>query len=106
MRYIIYLPEAAEQYQEGGRWFAPHPALAVFRETNAPDDKLEILPYGKHKGYSLMTFRTVEDACYCNTGVYIVKGRRFDIHEWTKKDGIGAKIVLVPKEVFYGHGED
>ena len=51
MKYILYQPEAKERYQEGGRWFAPHPALAVFRETNAPDGKKEILNYhGKKRG--------------------------------------------------------
>ena len=103
MRYILYLPSAAERHQEGGRWFAPHPALAVFRETNAPDEKKEILNYhGKKKGYSLLTFRTVEDACYFNSGIALLKGIRFQIREWSRKDGLGAEIVIVQKEVFYG----
>ena len=103
MRYILYQPEAKERYQENGRWFAPHPALAVFREKDAPDDKKEILNYyGKKKGYSLLTFRTWKEACYFNSGIMALHGFRFEIREWSRKDGLGAEIVIVPKEVFYG----
>ena len=106
MRYILYLPSTAERYQEGGRWFAPHPALAVFRETNAPDEKKEILNYhGKKKGYSLLTFRTWKEACYFNSGIALMHGIRFQIREWSRKDGLGAEIVIVPKEVFYGQAD-
>ena len=103
MRYILYKPAAQERYQEDGQWIAPHPALAVFRETNAPDDKKEILNYyGKKKGYSLLTFRTWKEACYFNSGIALWRGIRFQIREWSRKDGLGAEIVIVLKEVFYG----
>ena len=103
MRYILYQPEAKERYHENGRWVAPHPALAVFRETKSPDEKKEILNYhGKKKGYSLLTFRTWKEASYFNSGIMLLKGIRFQIREWSKKDGLGAEIVIIPKEVFYG----
>ena len=106
MRYILYQPEAKERYQEGGRWIAPHPALAIFKENNATDDKKEILSlYGKHRGYSLLTFPTWKDASYFNSGLFAVKGIRFEIREWTKRYGLGAEIVIVPKEVFYGQAD-
>ena len=102
MRYILYLPRADELTRMNGRTYAPHPALSVYKERGAADEKKEILPYGKNRGYTLLTFRTVEDACYFNSGIAFLKGLRFEIREWTRKYGIGAKICIVPKEVFYG----
>ena len=107
MRYILYEPEVTKRYQENGRWFAPHPALAVFRETNAPDGKKEILSFsGRHKGYTLLTFRTIEDACYFNSGIMALHGIRFLIREWSRKDGPGSYISLMPKEVFHETTDD
>ena len=102
MRYILYLPRTDRLTHENGRTYAPHPELSVYKERGAVDGKKEILPYRKNKGYTLLTFRTVEDACYFNSGIALLKGIRFEIREWSRKYGIGAEIVLVPKEVFYG----
>ena len=102
MRYILYFPSAADLYAKDGHYYLPHPELSVYKERGAADGKKEILPYRKNKGYTLLTFKTVEDACYFNSGIALLKGIRFEIREWSRKYGIGAEIVLVPKEVFYG----
>lgn len=102
MRYILYLPNAEDRYAKDGKYYLPHPAVSVYKERGAVDGKKEILPYQKNKGYTLLTFRTIEDACYFNSGIALLKGVRFEIREWTKKYGIGAEICIVPKEVFYG----
>ena len=111
MRYILYLPRTEKLTRINGRIYAPHPALTVYKERGATDDKKEILPYElcvnkseyrKKNHYTLLTFRTVEDACYFNSGIAFLKGIRFEIRQWTRKYGIGAKICIVPKEVFYG----
>lgn len=102
MKYILYLPAEPDKIGTKGERIYFHDNLAVYKERGAPDSKKEILSYQKHKGYSLLTFRTWKEACYFNTGLYAVKGRRFQIREWTRKDGLGAEIVIVPKEVFYG----
>lgn len=111
MSYILYLPRSEKLTRLNGRTYAPHPALTVYKERGATDGKKEILPYElcvnkskyrKEKGYTLLTFRTVEDACYFNSGIALLKGIRFKIREWSRKDGLGAEIVIVPKEVFYG----
>ena len=102
MSYILYLPAEPDRIGTKGERIYFHDNLAVYKERGAPDGKKEILAYRKHKGYSLLVFRTWKDACYFNTGLYAVKGRRFQIREWSRKDGLGAEIVIVPKEVFYG----
>ena len=103
MKYILYLPAEPDKIGTKGEKIYYHEALAVYKERGAPDGKKEILSYfRKHKGYSLATFQTWKEACYFNTGLYAVKGRRFQIREWTRKWGLGAEIVIVPKEVFYG----
>lgn len=102
MRYILYLPEEHERIGSKGSLYRVLEPLAVYKERGAPDGKKEILSYRKHKGYCLLTFSTWKDACYFNTGLYAVKGRRFQIREWSRKSGLGAEIVIVPKEVFYG----
>ena len=103
MKYILYLPAEPDKIGTKCEKIYYHEALAVYKERGAPDGKKEILSYfRKHKGYSLATFQTWKEACYFNTGLYAVKGRRFQIREWTRKWGLGAEIVIVPKEVFYG----
>ena len=111
MRYILYLPRSEKPTRLNGRTYAPHPALTVYKERGATDGKKEILPYElcvnkskyrKERGYTLLTFRAVEDACYFNSGIAFLKGIRFEIREWSRKDGLGAEIAIVPKEVFYG----
>ena len=102
MRYILYLPAEPERIGTKGELIYFHDNLAVYKERGAPDGKKEILSYRKHKGYCLLTFPTWKDACYFNTGLYAVKGQRFQIREWSRKWGLGVEIVIVPKEVFYG----
>lgn len=105
MRYILYLPSAAERYQEGGRWVAPHPALTVFKERGAKDGKKEILPFCKNKGYTLLMFNSVEEACYFNSGIELLYGFRFEIHRWFGNGfghggigGLGSEIMISREE--------